>query len=204
MMPSFSQVDESPEPLALGDRAMEDLRFIRQTMERGASFTAVPGWGGVGMGITALGAALVASGRETTDGWMLVWTLEALLAVAIGAVAMQRKARRAHLPVLSGAGRKFLLSFLPPAVAGAVLTVALWQAGITSLLPGAWLLLYGAAVVTAGTFSVKIVPAMGVCFMVLGAFALLPTPAAGDLWMAAGFGGLHILFGTAIARRHGG
>ncbi len=199
-----SQVDLSPEPVALGDRAKEDLRFIRRTMEQGAAFTAVPGWGGVVMGLTALAAAALASGMPTAEGWLLVWTLEALLAVAIGAVAIHRKARRADLPVLSGAGRKFLLSFLPPALAGAVLTVALWQAGAYSLLPGTWLLLYGAAVVTAGTYSVKIVPVMGVCFMVLGVFALLAKPAAGDLSMAVGFGGLQILFGITIARTHGG
>ena len=204
MMLRLSQVDQSSEPVALGDRAMEDLRFIRRTMERGAAFTAVPGWGGVGMGLTALAAAALASGQPTAEGWVLVWIFEALLAVAIGAVAIHRKARRADLPVLSGVGRKFLLSFLPPALAGMVLTVALWQAGADSLLPGAWLLLYGASVVAAGTYSVRIVPVMGACFMVLGVFALLAMPAAGDLSMAVGFGGLHILFGTTIARRHGG
>jgi len=203
-MPRLSQVDQTSEPIALGDRAVEDLRFIRQTMEGGAAFTAVPGWGGVGMGVTALAASALAAAQPTAERWLLVWTLEALLAVAIGAVAMHRKARRAELPVLSGAGRKFLLSFLPPALAGAALTVALWRAGAEALLPGGWLLLYGTAVVTAGTFSVRIVPVMGICFMVLGVFALLAMPAAGDLSMAVGFGGLHILFGTTIARRHGG
>jgi len=204
MMPRAPQTDQSPEPIALGDRAMQDLRFIRRTMERGAAFTAVPGWGGVGMGLTALMAAMLASAQATPQGWLQIWALEALLAVAIGAYAIHRKARRANLPIFSGAGRKFLLSFLPPALAGVFISVALWQAGVASLLPGTWLLLYGAAVITAGTFSVKIVPVMGICFMVLGVFALLPMPALGDLWMAAGFGGLHILFGVTIARRHGG
>ncbi len=203
-MLKLHQADPSPEPVALGDRAMEDLRFIRQTMEGGAAFTAVPGWGGVGMGLTALAAAALPSSQPTAERWLLVWIVEAVLAMAIGAVAIHRKARRADLPVLSGAGRKFALSFLPPALAGVVLTVALWQAGADSLLPGAWLLLYGAAVVTAGTFSVKIVPVMGICFMVVGAFALLAMPAAGDLSMAVGFGGLQIVFGVTIARRHGG
>jgi len=197
-------VNQSTKPIALGDRAMDDLRFIRRTMEGGASFTAVPGWGGVAMGATAVGAAALALGQPTVEGWLLVWTLEALLAVAIGAFAIQRKARRADLAVLSGAGRKFFLSFLPPALAGVVLTAALWRAEATSLLPGTWLLLYGAAVVTAGTFSVKVVPVMGVCFMVLGVIALLATPAVGDASMAVGFGGLHIAFGMTIARRHGG
>jgi hypothetical protein len=45
---------------------------------------------------------------------------------------------------------------------------------------------------------------MGICFMVVGAFALLVMPAAGDLSMAVGFGGLQIVFGVTIARRHGG
>ncbi|HIF06493.1 MAG TPA: hypothetical protein EYQ64_05940 [Gemmatimonadetes bacterium] len=203
-MLNLSQADPSPEPIALGDRAVEDLRFIRRTMEGGAAFTAVPGWGGVGMGLTALAAAALASSQPTSDRWLLVWLLEAFLAVAIGAVAIHRKARRAGLPILSGAGRKFVLSYLPPALAGVVLTVAIWEAGADSLLPGVWLLLYGTSVVTAGTFSVKIVPVTGICFMVLGVFALLAMPAGRDLSMATGFGGLHILFGTIIARRHGG
>jgi hypothetical protein len=203
-MLKLSHVDQSPEPIALGDRAMEDLRFIRKTMERGAAFTAVPGWGGFSMGLTALVAAFFASGQSTAEGWLLVWAIEAFLAVAIGAYAIHRKARQANLPVFSGAGRKFLLSFLPPALAGVFLSVALWQVGAESLLPGTWLILYGTAVITAGTFSVKVVPIMGICFMVLGVFALLPVPSLGDLWMAAGFGGLHILFGVTIARRHGG
>ncbi len=197
-------VDQGSRPIALGERAMDDLRFIRRTMEHGAAFTAVPGWGGVGMGLSALAAAALASLQPTTGRWLLVWTLEAALAAVIGSVAIQRKARRADLPVLSGAGRKFVLSFLPPALAGVALTGALWRAGAVTLLPGTWLLLYGAAVVTAGTFSVKIVPVMGISFMVLGALALFPWSTGGDLWMAAGFGGLHIFFGTAIARRHGG
>lgn len=202
-MLKLSRADESPEPIALGARAMEDLRFIRRTMERGAAFTAVPGWGGVGMGLTALAATALAARQPTVDRWLLVWGLEALLALTIGAIAIHRKARRAALPVFSGAGRKFVLSFLPPAVAGAFLSVALWRAGAVALLPGAWLLLYGAAVITGGTFSVRIVPLMGICFMAFGVLAIM-VPGSGDLWMALGFGGLQIAFGIAIARRHGG
>lgn len=193
------------EPIALGNRAMEDLRYIRRTMERGQAFTAVSGWGGVGMGVTALVAAAVASTRtDDPEAWLTVWAMEAAIAAGLGLWAIQRKARRSELPLLSGSGRKMLLSFLPPTLAGIALTLALWQAGAMSLIPGAWLLLYGVGVVAAGTFSVRTVPVMGVCFMVLGAAALVASPSGGDAWMAAGFGGLHIVFGTIIARRHGG
>jgi hypothetical protein len=183
---------------------MEDLRFIRRTMETGNAFTAVPGWGGVAMGVTALAAAALAATRATPDGWLAVWALEALVAVGIGGWAVQRKARRFELPVFSGAGRKVFLGLAPPVLAGAVLTLALWQAEATPLLPGVWLLLYGVGVVAAGTFSVRVVPVMGVCFMVLGTCALFLAPAAGNALLAAGFGGLHIVFGAVIAREHGG
>ncbi len=203
-MPQSSLSDRGSGPIALGDRAIEDLRYIRRTMERGSAFTAVPGWGGVGMGLSALLAAWVAVAQSTEGAWLTVWLGEAIIAVGIGAWALQRKARRAGLPILSGAGRKFLLSFLPPALAGAVLTLALLQAEAVQVVPGMWLLLYGVAVVTAGTFSVEVVPVMGVCFILTGALALFVAPTWGDHLMAAGFGGLHILFGWIIARRHGG
>ena len=183
---------------------MEDLRFIRRTMENGYAFTAVPGWGGVAMGLTALAAAALAAQQQTVNGWLAVWAIDAVVAAAIGLAAIWRKAARIGLPVLSGAGRKVLLGFLPAALAGIALTVALWHSGATGLIPGSWLLLYGAAVVAAGTFSVRIVPVMGLCFMVLGAAALFVPAAVHNILLATGFGGLHIVFGAAIARRHGG
>ena len=192
------------EPPALHDRAIANLRFIRETMERASSFTAVPGWGGVIMGATALLAALVASQQTSRNLWLATWTVEALLALIIGGWAMDRKARRVQTPLLSGPGRKFALSYSPPILVGVLLTVVLYRAGLADILPGMWLLLYGTGVVTGGAFSVKIVPVMGVCFMLLGAVALFAPAAWGNYLMAAGFGGLHLIFGIIIARRHGG
>jgi hypothetical protein len=147
---------------------------------------------------------MVAAGRATPEGWLGVWTAEAVIAAGIGAWAMNRKARRVGLPVFSGNGRKVLLGFTPPALAGIVLTLALWQADAIGLIPGSWLLLYGVAVVAGGTFSVRVVPLMGVCFMVLGTLSLFLIPDAGNAMMALGFGGLHMVFGILIARGHGG
>jgi hypothetical protein len=133
-----------------------------------------------------------------------VWIAEGFFAAGISAWTVARKAKQVGLPLLSGPGRKFALSFLPPMVAGAVLTGALLEAGVPDVIPGAWLLLYGVGVVTAGTFSVRIVPVMGLCFMLFGAAALAAPPAWGNAFMATGFGGLHIVFGLTIARRYGG
>jgi hypothetical protein len=184
--------------------AADDLRFIRETMERSASFTAVPGWGQVAMGVTALGAAFIARLQAAPSAWLQVWLGEALVAAAIGLTATRSKAQRTGLPLTSGPGRKFAATFLPPMAAGALLTVILYRAGLVRDLPGTWLLLYGTGVVTGGAFSVAIVPVMGACFMLAGAAALFAPAAWGNYFMAAGFGGLHIGFGLWIARRYGG
>jgi hypothetical protein len=194
---------ETPD-LPISDRAMENLRFIRDTMERAGAFTAVPGWGGVGMGVTALVAAWLASRQPTVERWMLTWVAEGWLAFAIGGLAMVRKAAAGETPISSKPGRRFVLAYTPPIVVGALLTIALYRTGLTTLLPGAWLLLYGAAVVTGGALSVPVVPVMGACFMLLGALALFTPADWGNLLMAVGFGGIHIGFGIWIARRYGG
>jgi len=192
------------EPIPIDARAADHLRYIRETMENAAEFTAVPGWGGVAMGVTAVVAAFAASRQATPRGWLIVWLIEAFVAVAIAAPAAATKAHRANSALFSGPGRKFLLSFAPPIVVGGLLTVALFLAGIVSALPSVWLLLYGTAIVTGGAFSVRVVPVMGLCLMLLGGAALFAPAIWGDAFMGAGFGVVQIGFGWWIARHYGG
>jgi hypothetical protein len=189
---------------ALHARAMDNLSFIRDTMERATSFTAVPGWGAVAMGATAVVAAALAAAQPTGERWLGIWIAEACLAGIIGTFAMARKSRSTRTPVLSRPGRRFLLSYFPPIAVGALLTLVLFQGGLIRALPGMWLLLYGTGVLTGGAFSVRVVPLMGLVFMAAGAVALVAPAAWGDWLMAIGFGVLHIVFGAVIARRHGG
>jgi len=191
-------------PVALDDRARDNLRFIRETMERAGAFTAIPGWGGVAMGITALGAAAIASTQSSSLAWLVTWIVEAGVAVAIAAWTTFSKAREAGTSPFSGPGRRFVYSFAPPLFVGALLTLVLYRNGFRSAVPGMWLLLYGTGVVTGGAFSIRIVPLMGLCFMVLGAVALFSPSQWGDLFLAAGFGGFHMIFGAVIARKYGG
>ena len=191
-------------PVPLHDHALESVRVIRDAMERAGSFTAVPGGGMVAIGLTALIAAPIAAATETGSGWLAVWIVDGVLAALISAFAIGRKAKRLALPLSSGPARRFALAFLPSLVAGAVVTVVLIDHGMGALLPGTWLLLYGTAVTAAGALSVRIVPLMGISFMALGVAALLTPPGFGNALMAAGFGGLHLVFGVLIARSHGG
>jgi len=193
-----------PEPIPIDARAADHLRYIRETMESAAEFTAVPGWGGVAMGLTAMAAAWLAARQATPLSWAAVWLAEAFVAVAIAAPAAATKARRANSSLFSGPGRKFVLSFAPPIVVGGLLTLVLMQLGIFAALPGVWLLLYGTAIVTGGAFSVRAVPIMGVCLMALGAGSLFAPAAWGNYFMVAGFGAVQIAFGLWIALRYGG
>jgi len=198
------RLDDRPEqPTALSDRAIENLSFIRRTMEASGTFTAVSGLGVMTMGVLALVAAATASRFPFPEVGLRIWAATAVAASAVAGVAIARKARGRQESALSGPGRKFMLNFMPSVVAGTALTAALVTAGLTSLLPGTWLLLYGTGVVTGGAFSVRVVPAMGLAFMVLGVLGLL-SPAWGPVLMAAGFGGLHLVFGAIIAWRYGG
>lgn len=191
-------------PPSLHDHAADHLRFIRDTMARAADFTAVPGWGGVLMGITALVTAAAAGPPRDTPSWVAIWLIDAGAAVALGLAAMVWKARRAGISLTNAAARRFALAFVPSLVAGAVLTALFVREHLTTRLPGCWLLLYGAAVTSGGAFSVRLVPVMGICLMVLGILAFMFPEGAGSLFMAAGFGGLQIGFGLIIARKYGG
>src|SRR5256885_16012050 len=78
-------------PRPLHDRALDNLRFIRQTMERAGSFTAVPGWGQVAVGVTALAAAFLAARQPTPELWLATWPGEAIVALAIGGAGPVRE-----------------------------------------------------------------------------------------------------------------
>ena len=195
---------DRPAPPALHTHAMDQLRFIRTTMERADRFTAVPGWGGVLMGLSALATASVAGVPHHERRWLVLWLGDAGLAAAIALVAISRKARRSGAPLVAAPARRFALASLPPLAAGAVLTGVFAENGLVPRLPGMWLLLYGAALTTGGAFSVRVVPVMGLLFMGLGVAACASPANWGHVFMAAGFGGLHIGFGLLIARKYGG
>lgn len=196
--------ERSDDPMNLGDRAIDNLKYIRETMERSTSFTAVPGYGGMLMGVTAIGAAYIANGQPIIKDWLFTWMAEACLAFAIGLLAMWQKSRIAREPLLSTPAKKVASGFAPPLIAGVAITLGLFRFGHFEMMVPVWIVCYGAAVVCGGAFSVRVVPVMGWCFIVLGAAAFGLPAGWGNTMMAASFGLLHIIFGAIIARRYGG
>jgi hypothetical protein len=194
----------TPEPIGLHHQAMDNLRFIRSTMESAGSFTAVPGRGGMLMGATAFFAAFAAHLSANPRAWLQIWMAEATLALAIGLGFSYRKANASSTPLLSKPFRRFVLALAPSVFAGALLTFVLYRRGLSQLLPAMWLLLYGAGITSGGAFSVRVVPVMGISFLALGSMATLAPVNFADPLLAIGFGGFHIAFGWLIARRYGG
>lgn len=204
MKPVPLRPESQPEPPALHERAMDNLRYIRETMELATAFTGISGWGEIAIGITALIASVIAAQQATFNAWLAVWIAEGLISLLIAGWSMDRKSRAIEMPLGSGPGRKAVFSLTPPMLAGGLLTIVLVQAGLTNAIPGVWLLLYGTGVITGGMYSVRVVPIMGICLMTLGALALFSPPAFANWFMAAGFGGLHVVFGAIIVRKYGG
>ena len=192
-------------PAALHAHAMDELRFIRSTMERAGAFTAIPGWGGVIIGLSALVAATLAGAPRNDDlRWFVIWLADALIASIVAVVTIVRKARASGLPLGGTIARRFALASAPPLTAGVILTAVFLRSDLLARLPGCWLLMYGVGLTTGGAFSVRAIPIMGLWFMALAVGAFAAPIAWGQFFMAAGFGGLHIIFGLLIARRYGG
>jgi len=190
--------------IPLEARAGEHLRVIRETLERSASFSTIPGWGGAAMGLTGAAAAVCAWRAGSPERWLEVWLAAAVVASSIGLAAMWRSARRAGLPLLAGPGRRFAVVFAAALFSGALLTLALERSGQFSLLPALWLLLYGTALVGGGTISVTMVRSMGYGFLLLGAAAVFVPLAVANWLLGAGFGVLQIIVGILLARRQRG
>src|SRR5438105_82973 len=138
--------ERSGEAVNLGDRAADNLKFIRETMERSTSFTAVPGYGGMLMGVTAIAAAYIASTQIYVRDALVTWLVEACLAFAIGLLALWQKSRLADTSLLSAPAKKFALSFAPPLIAGVAITLGLWRYEYYHVMAPVWMLCYGAAV----------------------------------------------------------
>ena len=173
-------------------------------MEHAGSFTAVSGSGQALVGGLGFAAGAVASQSTTEVQWLSIWVAAALGAAIVAVVGIWRKSSRLGVSLVSGPARRFALSLIPPLLAGAILTVVFYRAGLVDQLPGMWLLVYGAGVVAGGTLSIRIVPIMGACFMTLGVLALAAPTHWGNGFMVGGFGIMHIVFGVIIAVRHGG
>lgn len=197
-------------PEALHERAEKNLQYIRELMESSTSFTGVSGIGYMLAGLSAFLATWVAALQDNSFAWLLVWMAELIVAGSLAIGFTVNKAQRQGESLWSSNGKKVLFAFSPPMAVGAVLTVSMTQLNNIELLPGIWLCVYGAAVMTAGAYSVAVLPLMGAIFLLAGTgaiFMISPGPqmlAIGNLYLGTAMGCLHLIFGYVIWKDYGG
>jgi hypothetical protein len=196
--------DSRERPTRTDDHALAQLRYIRRTIDGATRFTAVPGFGMVVVGASAIAAAVYASTRADTASLLAVWAVEGACALAIGMIALYVKTRRMGVDIAGGSARKFLLALVPSGLCAVALSLALTVHEQLDLVPAVWLTGYGTGVIAAGAHSVAVVPLLGAAFICCGLLALVLNPTYTNLLLGSAFGGLHIVFGSYIARHHGG
>jgi len=192
----------SDNTVAIDSHALGTPNYIRASIEAAGAF-AVPGIAGIAMGLVGAGATVVASVPPFAAHWLQVWVLAAVAASAIGVVLVARQPARGFI-LYRGPARKFVLSLCPALFAGVVLTTVFWQAGLISLIPGMWLLLYGCAVLSASLMTsaamVRLIVLMGALFVVYGTIVFQLPLRWHNYTLGFGFGVLHLLFGILIGR----
>ena len=190
----------SSQTVSLDSHAAATLRYIRASMEA-AGTVAVSGSAGISMGIVGLLAAGLASTAAMQPHWLAVWLIAATVAGFVGAVLMARQAAVQGFTLFGAPVRKFILCLAPGLFAGAAMTCVLWQSGDLHAIPGTWLLLYGCALVSTSAPTTKVVGVLGGLFAVLGLVTFWLPESLQTLALGAGFGGLHLIFGTVIRQR---
>ena len=192
----------SDNTVALESHALGTLNYIRASIESAGAF-AVPGTAGIAMGVVGVIATAIASLPALSAYWFDIWLVAAIAASAIGVVLVARQQARGFI-LYHGPARKFVLSLCPALLAGAVLTVVFREEGLTTLIPGMWLLLYGCAVLSASMMTsaaiARLIVLMGALFVVYGVVAFQLPIRWHNYTLGFGFGVLHLLFGMLIGR----
>jgi hypothetical protein len=191
-----------PTPIDFG--AVENLRYIRSTIEAAHTFTTVPGKGCIAMGITALVAVGLESIPSLASYWLAIWVGAAIVACCSALWFMEQKARAQGLSLRRAVAKRFFMTLAPAFIAGAILTAALLGSVDRELITGVWLLLYGTGLAACGLFAIPAVFTAGLAFMGLGTATLWLPPGSAHIVLALGFGAIHLALGTAIVRHHGG
>jgi len=204
MTPAQNRKPNPSAPTPIGESAVENLRYIRDTIAAAGTFTTVPGKGCIAMGITALTASALEWVPRLAPSWLPIWVGAAIMACAVALFFMEEKAKAQGLSLRRAVARRFFMTLVPAFVAGGVLTAALVHHVDRNLITGLWLLLYGTGLAACGVFAIRAVLVAGLAFMALGTVALGLPPSWSPAILALGFGGLHIALGVIIIKDHGG
>lgn len=190
--------------------AEENLRVIRELMERSTKYSTFSGLSGVLAGLASIVGCLVtqslAHNAPNTHAYripfLITWSLVILFALTADYLLMKRRAVRVGKRIVSRLGKQMIYAAGPGLGTGGLLTLFLLRHDMVSSIFPIWMLCYGIAVCAVGQFSQREVKALGIAFLLAGTL-VLPFPALGLPMMAVAFGGFHIVYALIMSRREG-
>jgi hypothetical protein len=205
-----------PEALPV-EEAQENLRVIRELMERSTKYSTFSGLSGVLAGLVSIAGCLVQHFYVLTlptqaqpAAFIVNWSIVVALAIGIDFMLTKRRAPLVGKTINSRLGRQMVTASIPALGFGALLTLAFVHKGLMHDVYPYWMLAYGCAVSAVGLFSQKEVQRLGWAFLAAGALTLLAQvfttiPVAGGslglIMIAVSFGGFHIVYGITMSRR---
>jgi hypothetical protein len=191
--------------------AEENLRVIRDLMERSTKYSTFSGFSGILAGVASIVGCIItqmlqARYPQPADfrvPFLLTWSAVIFFAIGGDYLLTKRRAARVGKHILSRLGKQIVLAAAPGLGMGALLTLYFLQRNLLTDIYPVWMLCYGIAVSAVGLFSQREVTALGAAFLLTGAVTLLCFPALGLPMMAVSFGGFHIVYALAVSRRDG-
>lgn len=186
------------------------IEEIRHLMARAGEYRHLSGWASIVNGILVFAGCgisnriVLVSFYPFNDPVKLaaVWGPVAALGLAVDILFTVALARRRGEPAWSPSARQLVAGLLPGLYAGAVVTVFLIGDGMLDVLPGAWMVCYGTALMGASLFTPWEVRYAGLAFLLFGGVALMFLRAYAMWSMGLGFGVIHLVFGTYVLWRY--
>lgn len=200
------------------EKYIDDIREIREMMDKSSRFISLSGWSGVSAGIFALLGAYIGYRNIYVDpsysaydrivlsseNWwtlLLIAITTLLLSIIFGIYFTTRKARQNNQPIWGSTSKRLVVNLMIPLIAGGILCLMLLMKGYIGLVAPMTLLFYGLSLVNASKYTLSEMKSLGILEIVLGLVAI-QFIGYGLIFWAVGFGLLHIIYGIIMHFRY--
>ncbi|CAN5593504.1 hypothetical protein BH11BAC2_BH11BAC2_15400 [soil metagenome] len=199
---------------------LENLSEIRSLMERSSRFISLSGLSGIFAGFFALLGVVVAyryldlnitaaayyksaiSENGMLNSTVLLFFFKDAVCVLMASLftigfLTRRNSRLKNVKIWDATAKRLLINLMLPLVAGGIFCLTLIAHGCIALIAPSTLIFYGLALLNASKYTFNDIRYLGVLEILLGLLASLFID-YGLLFWAAGFGVLHIIYGTSM------
>ncbi len=203
------------------DKYIDDLKDIKDLMNRSSKFISLSGWSGISIGIVALIAAFIAHLKiknwytlNSFDGiingkaidalkedLLIIAAITLILSLGFGIIFTINKSKRINQKLWSKQSKTLLINLLIPLIIGGILCLLFIQKGNYGVVAPLTLLFYGLALINASSYTIGEIKSLGILNCILGLIGVYQIGIGIILW-GIGFGVLHIIYGILMKIKH--